>query len=89
MSLLHSAYTDSEVHVASCKMGTMVSFPREKLVGCDADHSSQSAATVKNVGAIPPLPTCLLIKHRDNFTFLPVRIKFHISFDSQHQIAVP
>jgi hypothetical protein len=44
-------------------------------LGHEADHSLPSSAEVKYDGAIPPLPMhlhcmgCLLIKHKDNFTF--------------------
>jgi hypothetical protein len=52
--------------------------PRVKQQGHEADHSPLSSAEVRNGGAIPPL-TCMsswrsayLLRHRDNFTFLPV-----------------
>jgi hypothetical protein len=39
--------------------------------GLKVDHSPSASAEVKNVGALPPLPICLIIKRRNNFTFLP------------------
>jgi hypothetical protein len=43
-----------------------------KGLGREADHSQSPTAEGKNAEAIPRLPHMfLLIKHRDNFIFLP------------------
>jgi hypothetical protein len=44
--------------------------------GCEVDHSRPFGAEIKNDAAISPFPICLhdvvLIKQRENFTFLPL-----------------
>jgi hypothetical protein len=55
-SLLHSIQTGFGAHSASNLMGTGDSPAVSKRSGCEAYHSLQSSAEVKNGGAIPPLP---------------------------------
>jgi hypothetical protein len=58
----------------------MGSSPGVKRPGRETDRSLPSSAEVKNGGTIPPLPdtsswhSTSLIKHRDNFTFLPLLV---------------
>jgi hypothetical protein len=55
-SILHSVYTSSGAHIASCPMGTVALHPVVMWPGREADHSSPSGAKVKNGGVITPLP---------------------------------
>jgi hypothetical protein len=66
-----SFQTGPEVHPASCRMDTGVSFRKVKQPVRKADHSTPSTAEVKNEWNyifIPPI--CLHGLYRDNFTFI-------------------
>lgn len=52
----HSIQTGYEAHPASYPIGSGGAFPRAKVAGHNAVHSSPSSDDVKNGGDIPPLP---------------------------------
>jgi hypothetical protein len=54
-SLLHSVQSGSGARPTYYPVGTGALSPGVKWQGCEADHSPQSSAKVKNGGAIPPL----------------------------------
>jgi hypothetical protein len=55
-SLLHSIQTGSEVHTASCPIGTGGSSAGHKKAGKWTDHSPPSSDEIKKSGSVPPLP---------------------------------
>jgi hypothetical protein len=77
-SILHKMQTVSEAHTAQWVSGAFS--PDVKRPGREGDHSSPSRAEVNHGGAVPPFPYmslwrgALLIKHKDNFTFLSLTL---------------
>jgi hypothetical protein len=88
-SLLHFDESDTGVHPAY-SMGSESSFLGLRRPRCQADHSLQSSAEVKNMWCYTPIPPYVfmswwLIKHRDKLIiFLPIRI-----YRRQHQPHTP
>jgi hypothetical protein len=73
-SLLHRFQNSSESHPVFCPLGTRASFPGERRLGREADHSPPSRAEVKNAWCYTSTPQYIfmawcLVKHRNNFTF--------------------
>jgi hypothetical protein len=84
-SLHHRVQNGSGAHAASYPMGTRGSFPGSKAAGpWNSPLTCTYCRGQRMRGAIPPLPqyafmAWCLVKHRDNFTFLPL---FHTSATS-------
>jgi len=78
-SLRHHVQTGSGAHPASHPMGVGGSFTGGKRPGVKLTSHLYLIPRLIRCGAIPPLPlydfiAWCLVKHRDNFTFLSLKI---------------